>query len=177
MTAIKKLGPEGRALTKGFNSWAALYTARCVMRSALLRLVNKSLSQALNTWHEMAVAMQTALKRMRRAAARFTLISIVRCINTWRGHAEEAGALRDRLSSRLRRWRNIKLNVGFNTWAEWVYELDQKRRALAHLTNRGLSQAWLTWDANVEARFAAQQTLISSLAAMKSGHRKAFNSL
>ena len=178
MTAIKKLGPEGRALTKGFNSWAALYTARCVMRSALLRLVNKSLSQALNTWHEIAVAMQTALKRMRRAAARFTLISIVRCINTWRGHAEEAGALRDRLSSRLRRWRNLKLNVGFNTWAEWVYELDQKRRALAHLTNRGLSQAWLTWDAYVEARFAAQQTLISSLAAMKSASlRKAFNSL
>lgn len=140
----------GPGLGKAVRTWATSTRAAAArqeaQRAVILRLQEKGLARAWESWQFWSEALAERLRLLKQGAAGVLTPALRRSLLHWRSCAQLV-----RTSRRaLLRLANRKLGLGWSSWLRWraerLEDLRRRRRAMGHMLHpelrRGLS-AWL----------------------------------
>ena len=166
--ALRKMSPEGRAMSKALNTlMAALEMHRLLLRAGAA-LFYRAARKAFSNWRfvvEQSAYIEATLRRVSSG-------QLVKALNQWKSINHLLAQKTPYLKKAASRIVNQPLSQAWNCWAGQIAEAQAKRRALGHFRNRGLALGWRSWL----AYFELMETMAMAAAAFRNmGLRKSFN--
>lgn len=140
--AMKRMSPEGRAMTKGINMWKEMMEEIAILRRGAAAFSGKA--APMNKWKDFLAESQRMKAMLFRAMNR----ALAKAFAKWRTAGDKSPLVSDKNRARLA---GDPRAVAFDTWFAGMASYWLLRKSMGHLKNREISKGYRAWIAYGEA--------------------------